>query len=478
MSTYQLLKIAAQSWPERIAIVDGSGSMSFQELFEQIEALKIVLTNAGLAKGMGLGIVGRNSPAFIVMMLAGMGCGAVVLPISHQLKLAEIQHILADTHLHAVLDDLSGVSPVTESGAINIPFLQQTLRFAWTDSPSDKPVCELTDAAFIRYTSGTTGISKGVVLSHRRIKERIETAQKALKLSANDSVLWVLPMAFHFLVSILVYLRYGVRLIICKDMLAQSIIDDINQHKATLLYASPMHFRLLAADLSGRSMDSLSTVISTSAGIPKNIADAFKQRFNLSITQAYGIIEAGLPLMDNLSSDTEPQTVGYPVAGFSIAILNDQDEAVEDGEIGHLAIKGPGMFDAYLKPWKTAEQVMKKGWFMTGDLAQRRADGRITICGREKSMINMSGNKAFPEEIETVLNNHPDIIDSYVFAQAHPLMGEIVCAEVIVETGRVLDVENVLQFCRLQLSTYKIPQKLNQVEHIQQTQSGKIKRIS
>ena len=478
MSTYQMIKAAAIAWPDRIAIVDAKGSMSFKELFEQTEALRIILENAGISTGMGLGVVGRNSPVFIMMMLAGMGCGAVVLPMSHQLKLAEMQHILADTQLHAVLDDLSGVAPVTVEGGLKIPFLQQTIRLAWTNISTEKPICQLPDAAFIRYTSGTTGKSKGVVLSHNSIKARVETAQMALQLSANDAVLWVLPMAFHFLVSILVYLRYGVRLIICKDMLAQSIIGDINLHKATLLYASPMHFRLLAADASGKSLDSLRYVISTSAGIPGNIADTFKQRFNLSITQAYGIIEAGLPLMDNLSADIDPQTVGYPAKGFSVAIFNDQYQMIEGGGVGHLAIKGAGMFDAYLKPWETAKQVMKNGWFMTGDLAQKRADGRIIICGREKSMINMSGNKAFPEEIEFVLNSHEDIVDSYVFAQDHPLMGEIVSADVIVETGKCLDVEKVLQYCRLQLSTYKIPQRLNQVEHIQRTLSGKIKRMN
>jgi acyl-coenzyme A synthetase/AMP-(fatty) acid ligase len=148
-----------------------------------------------------------------------------------------------------------------------------------------------------------------------------------------------------------------------------------------------------------------------------------------------------------------------------------------EGEIGHLAITGAGMFDAYLKPWQTAEQVMVNGWFMTGDLAKFEKDGRITICGREKTMINVSGNKVFPEEVEVVLNSHENILEAHVFGHSHPLMGEIVCADVRIKENIELDVENILKFCRHQLSYYKVPQQLNQVAKIVHTQSGKIKRI-
>lgn len=475
MSTYQILEFAAESWPEYPAIIDEEGSMSYLELFQQAELLKKTLTQAGLNPGMGLGVMGRNSRMFVTAMFAGFGCGAIVLPLSHQLKQSEVETILADTCLHAVLDDQTGCTPICGE-TLTITFLQQTLRFAFSQIVRDQPVTDFSDAAFIRHTSGTTGLSKGVVLSHQSIQERVETTQNALKLTPEDAVLWVLPMAFHFLVTILVYIRSGAKIIICKDLLAQTIIDDANQYKATLLYAAPMHYRLLAADLSNKRMDTLKYVLSTSSGISINSANAFKQRFNLPVTQAYGIIEVGLPLLDNLSGNSDPQSVGYPVTGFEISLLDEDNEPVRQGETGQLAIRGPGMFDAYLKPWQTARQVMKQGWFMTGDLAQLKVDGRLIICGRKKSMINVSGNKAFPEEIELVLNSYTDITDSHVFAQMHPLMGEIVCAEVIVAEDAVIDVETVLQFCRSQLSTYKIPQRLIQVTQIAHTQSGKIKR--
>jgi long-chain acyl-CoA synthetase len=475
-SAYQLLKDAAKSWPERIVLVDEYGTMSYRELHANTETLKKSLLKNGINEGMGLAVMGRNGRAFVMAMLAGIGCGAVVVPLSHQLKSAEIAQILLDTGVHAVLDDQSGVTSVDGNSEF-ISLAVQTLRFTWTNAAPETLITPLADAAFIRYTSGTTGTSKGVVLTHRNILARVESASKALQLDCNDAVLWILPMAFHFLVSILVYIRLGAKIIVCKDILAHTLINAANQHHATMLYAAPMHFRLLAADTSGEMMPTLKVAISTSSAIPTNIAEQFRQRFNVHVTQAYGIIEAGLPLLDDLSGESDPQSVGYPTNGFSVALLDDDYLPVSDGQVGRLAIRGPGMFDAYLKPWQTSAQVMKDGWFLTGDLAQQQADGRVTICGREKTMINVSGNKAFPEEIESVLNAHPDIAACRVFGQPHPLLGEVVCAEVALKQQAVWDVEALLQFCRQRLSTYKVPQRLQRVTQIDQTASGKVKRI-
>lgn len=474
-SVFHLLENAALAWPERVALVDEYGAMSYRELYTQSLGLKTQLQQLGLGQGMGLAVMGRNSRAFIAAMLAGMACGAVVVPLSHQLKPAEIQQILDDTGVHAVLDDQSGVLP-TNGEAISLAFSMQGLRFIWIATAAKQMLTPLADAAFIRYTSGTTGNSKGVVLSQQSILARVEAASLALQLGTDDAVLWILPMAFHFLVSILVYIRVGAKIIICKDILAPTLIADANRHQATMLYAAPMHFRLLAADASGEPMPTLKHAISTSSAIPPAVADAFSRRFHLPVHQAYGIIEAGLPLLDN-REQADPASVGYPADGFSVALLDENARPVPEGQAGRLAIRGPGMFDAYLKPWQTAEQALVSGWFLTGDLAERQADGRITICGREKSMINVSGNKAFPEEIEAVLITHPDIVDCRVFGQAHPLMGEVVCAEVVVRPQAEWDVEAVLKFCRQRLSTYKVPQRLQQVNEISHTATGKVKRI-
>lgn len=476
VSCFQLLEQAAATWPERTALIDEYGTLSYQDLYAQTVRLKADLQALGVSHGSGLAVMGRNSRAFVAAMLAGMGCGAVVVPLSHQLKAAEISQILQDTGVHVVVDDHSGLTPAS-GPAVMLPFAKQTLRLTWLKPTANQALTPLTDAAFIRYTSGTTGTSKGVVLSHRSILARVEAASKALQLDCNDVVLWILPMAFHFLVSILVYIRVGATTVICKDLLAATLIEAANRHQASLLYAAPMHFRLLAADTSGLAMTTLKYAISTSSAIPPQVALAFKQRFHVPVSQAYGIIEAGLPLLDCLTGETDPRSVGYQTEGFELALLDEADQEMPEGQVGRLAIRGPGLFDAYLQPWQTAAEVMGNGWFMTGDLAYRQSDGRVIVCGREKSMINVSGNKAFPEEVEAVLNAHPDITAARVFGQPHPLWGEVVCAEVVLRQHAQWDEEAVLAFCRQRLSTYKIPQRVRTVAQISHTASGKIKRM-
>lgn len=472
---HHILEASAKRWPDHPAIIDETGSISFRELWHHSQELKKQLQKAGLSKGQGLGVMGRNGSAFVAAMFAGMACDATVLPLSHQLKQAELDNILSETGLHAVLDDGStGISIAKVSTPIN--FQDQKLNLSWTTAPAKKPIVDSFDAAFIRYTSGTTGKSKGVILSHHSVIYRVEAAQAALNLTHNDIVLWVLPMAFHFLVTIILYLRQGATIVIAKNILAETLINKANKHQATFLYAAPMHYRLLATDQSGRKLDTVRRAISTSSAIPSEIAHAFTDRFSLPVTQAYGIIEAGLPILDNDPDFASPETVGYPVPGFDVGIFDDKNRPVKTGQSGQLAIRGPGLFDAYLKPWQLSSEVMENGWFMTGDLAQQEANGKIMICGREKSMINVSGNKAFPEEIEAVLNSYPEIEDSRVFGQSHPLMGEIVCAQICLITGKKLDVEAVLRFCREQLSTYKVPQRLYKVSSIRQTLSGKVQR--
>ena len=142
-----------------------------------------------------------------------------------------------------------------------------------------------------------------------------------------------------------------------------NILDEINQSQADLLYASPMHYRMLAADASGKTMPSLKWAISTSAAIPGPVLDAFTDRYALPLTQAYGIIEVGLPIVNHDLKNAHGLTVGLASPGFTVAILDDQGMPLLAGEEGQLAMKGPGMFDAYLTPYQLREEVLQDGWF-------------------------------------------------------------------------------------------------------------------
>jgi len=284
-------------------------------------------------------------------------------------------------------------------------------------------------------------------------------------------------MAFHFFVSIILYLRVGATIVVCPDHLAETILEEANRHRGTLLYASPLHYRLLAADASGVRFESLRRAISTAITLPLEVARSFEARFDLPITQAYGIIEVGLPIINLHCPRERPGSIGRPLPDYEAAILDEHLTPLPAGAAGQLALRGPGMFAAYSSPPLTRDQVLRNGWFLTGDVARQDDDGFVTIVGRSKSMINVAGNKVFPEEVESVLDRHPRVAASRVSARKHPQMGEVVHADIVLnDASQPVAVEDLLSFCRRQVASYKVPQSVAFVAAIDATASGKIRR--
>ncbi|HMV69369.1 MAG TPA: class I adenylate-forming enzyme family protein [Myxococcota bacterium] len=474
MTVYGLLEQAAATWPDRVALVDDRGALTFRELYAEAESLRESLRAEGLGPRQGLGVLARNGRGFVVAVFAGLGCGAVVMPMFHQLRRSELADQLTQVALHAVLDDraLEDLLP-----APGVPLLRGELRFTRMNTPPERPfVPHVEDAAFVRYTSGTTGKAKGVVVSHRAVLERTAAAREALDLGPDDTVAWVLPMAYHFIVSVVMYVRYGVTIAVCPDMFADGILDVARERGATLLYASPLHVRMLTGEPSGRTVPTLRCVVSTSSALPRDLALAFQARYGLPVRQVYGIIECGLPLGDLGAEDAAPGTVGRALPGYEIGVLDDEGRPLPAGVAGNLAIRGPGMFDGYLDPPSGVADVLRLGWFMTGDLAVVSEDGRVTISGRRKSMINVAGHKVFPEEVEAVLDAWPGVAASRAYGVPHPTLGEVVHAEVVPDPDGAVDVEALRRACQARLSGHKIPQQIVVVASVRMTGSGKVAR--
>jgi long-chain acyl-CoA synthetase len=470
------LKAAAVKWPDNPAVYDDLGMISFQQLFTETEALRLQLMQLGIKEGMGIGVMAANGRHFIIGIFAAVGTGAAVMPMSPQLKKAEIDDILRDAKLHAIIDDRTAAQPLDTVDTV-IPMKNGSFRFGFThidESVAFAPF--VNQPAFIRFTSGTTGKSKGVIVSHQSVLDRIEGANKGLKLGPGDTVIWVLPMAYHFMVSVILYVRFGTAIAVAKDFLAKNIIEITNQHKGTLLYASPVQIRLLANDSGTEQMPSLKKVISTSAAIALDVCKAFKERFKLDVSQAYGIIEIGLPILNYSKSAEHPEAVGYAQPGYTVDILDENNNPLPNGSIGNLGIKGPGMFDAYLLPPTLSKDVLQNGYFLTADYASKTEDGLIKVEGRSKSVINISGLKVFPEEVEAVLEMIPEIRMARISSSPHPLLGQIIEAEVVLNDGAKIDVEDVLTWCKKRLSAFKAPQRLKIVDSLPMTGSGKLQR--
>ncbi len=461
---------------DRKAIVDAQGTLSYGSFEEDVNRLKVILADHGVGENYAVGVMGRNSRQFIISVFACLKLNAIVFPLSAQLKSDEVNAILKKSKISFLLDDGEGAE-VAFRIVDNPTISNKTWTFSKAQDSEISPLkIAVDDPAIIRYSSGTTGKAKGVVINHQSIFERIESANKGLTLTEEDVIVWVLPMSYHFVVSIFLYLKNGCTIALAKDFQADSIADCIIDNQGTFLYVSPMHIKMLSAYQKVQEFPSLKKVISTSTAISKQQCDLFYAKFKIPVSQAYGIIEIGLPIINDSRSDTQPEAVGHALPDYTIGILDKTFNVLPDGAIGHLGIKGPGMFNAYLEPFISREQVLQNEWFLTGDLASKDKSGLIKIEGREKTMINVSGNKVFPIEVEQVLCKHESVDQAKVSGTHHRLMGEIVKAEIVLKKGASADSESIIRFCRQRLSTYKLPQKIKFVDRLEMTDSGKILR--
>jgi long-chain acyl-CoA synthetase len=337
------------------------------------------------------------------------------------------------------------------------------------------------EPAYLRFTSGTTSRRKGVILSHARIAERLDAANQGLGIGCDDRIVWLLPMAHHFVVSILLYLRFGATILLPASTLARPVLELASAEGATVLYASPFHHQMLARDASGIGLDRVRLAVSTAEGLRAEVAARFRERFGLPLSQALGIIEVGLPVLNREEAERKPLALGRPLPAYEVWLRDERGKPVDGPgspeRTGEICIRGPGQFDAYLSPWTPSGPLLRPDGFRTGDQGWFDADGTLYLAGRRHNRINMAGMKFFCEEVEAVLLRHPGVRECRVFAQPHPRLGEVPAAEIVaVDAGRVPERAELAAHCRAQLPAYKIPRTFRPVPELERTVTGKVRR--
>ena len=455
--------------PLRTALVEGRRRLTYAELAAAVGCVAGALDTAGVRPLDRVAFLCPDGIDYVLLSLAVLSLDAAIVPISPTLMSDERETLAERMDVHHLLADAAVVPDAPGALLAELPSVAHAFRLA-RRTPRRAPDAEYAAIrpAFIRFSSGTTGASKGVVLAHETILDRTDAANEGLRVTSDDVVGWVLSMSFHFVVTILLFLRKGATLVICGEPMPGGLVGALQQHPVTLLYASPLHYQMLtmAGALTPAHLARVRLAVSTAVKLPAAVARDFHARLGLRLTEAYGIIEVGLPFIHTPEAGPHDGCLGRPLPAYTVRL---------DGN-GEVLIRGKGMFDAYFSPWQPRQVCQPDGWFHTGDVGEIEADGSLRLVGRCKAVINFSGMKLFPQEIEEVLNQHPAVAESLVYGEPHPHYGQIPCARIVLRTGVAYDEADLRVFCRARLATCKLPKHFSVVPAIEKTASGKLRR--
>lgn len=446
--------------PTAVALVDGALQLDWATLAAAVDAAADRLRSQGLQIGDRVAVRAVDGAPAVVAILAVLQAGGVHAPIDSTLAPAEIA--AAETVL---------ATPwrlVIPRGAAPGDLTLEATGHARGGDPLGPG-----NSAFVRCSSGTTGLAKGVLLSHDSIAARMAAANAGLGLGPEDRVLWLLPMAYHVVVSVLLYIEVGAAIVFGNSLRASTTAAIAREQAVTFLYGSPWHIRRLAELPAGHDLpSSLRQAVSTTTALDADAAMLFHRRHGLGVRQAFGIIECGLPLLS-------PGSPGEAVGSFQVQPAYRAAVRVDDGTVaergsGELLLRGPGLLDAYLDPWQPRAVVLRDGWFATGDVARIEEDGSVQLLGRSKDVINVGGVKVFPLEVEAVLAAHPAVSACRVRSGHDPRTGEQVTADVVAAAGTTVD--QLAAWCAERLAPLKRPAVITLHEALPLTPSGKVRR--
>jgi acyl-coenzyme A synthetase/AMP-(fatty) acid ligase len=485
MNLFDLIENTAANFPDKDAVVMQGEHYTYGRLVENISDFSLILEGAGIKPQQKVGLMFPNGPGYIIAFFSLLCCDAIAVPISSDLRTEDIRRILREMEIEKLIVHREYVNLFD---AENLIFHEDELRVGLMTTPvalasidgvspsEDSENLSQFHVANIRFTSGTTSSSKGVVLSHETIHQRIITANKFFKINEGDTIIWTLSMAHHFAVTICCHLSVGATIVVGTSLLPDYLLNLMRQHKGTILYATPLIYKFLTGQSykNKDAFDSTRLCISTAMSLNPHVVREFYQAYHFPITNAYGLIEVGIPLVNTFDNPEKMGSVGRPIQDFEVKIFDQNNAESKSGEIGHLGLRGPGMLDAYYKPWRLQKDILINGWFVSGDLARKDDDGFFYIVGRDSDIINVGGMKVFPYEVEDVLCAHPGVKEACVVGEDDRRFGQIVKAYVV--ASEQISRDDLLRFCEKRISFFKVPKKIEFVSSLPKTSTGKILR--
>jgi len=470
-----LFDVSLRGRCEMPALEFNGATYTFGEVDARSNRLAQVLTDRGLKTGDRLCVYLPNSVEMIDLFLACAKLGVIFVPINILYRDREMAHILRDAEPSALVTVDASVP--TELAVWNPAELTREA----CGRPNQRPRIALDGDApvGIIYTSGTTGTSKGAVLTHNNFAANAVNLVACWQITAADRFLLSLPLFHvHGLGNGLhCWLLSGCCMRLLERFERQSALETFLDFRPTLFFGVPtIYVRLLdfPDQAAGEIGGFMRLFVSGSAPLAAQVLEEFRVKYGHTILERYGMSETIMNLSNPYCGERRPGSVGLPLPGVSVRLLNEEGRPVADGETGELYLKGPNVFAGYWRRPDATDAAFRDGYFKTGDLAYREPDGYYTLCGRRSDLIISGGFNIYPREIEEFLEEQEEVAEAAVAPVPDRVRGEAPVAYVVLKTA--VEPAELEARCRAKLASFKVPREFIRVEGLPRNALGKVQK--
>ena len=488
MNIIETLENTAREIPPKEAIICGAQRITYGELDETSNKVANALIELGLKKGDHVAILMSHSPDWVINYFGVVKGGGVAVLINNALKAPELDSLLRDSDSEILMTE-EEFSGMFSSVLSHIPLLKHVIEIetdSYTrmvaNSPSSPPTVDIKDEddASIIYTSGVLGRQKGVVHTHASLMGTSPIVSAGMQRKREDIVIDPLPFSYIFGLSEVLFgsIITGSTVVLVPDFTPRAVLKAVERERGSIMFGVPSMYNALAMlraeILRGYNLDSLRLAVTAGAKSFPVLMSSLEDKFGLSLYEVYGLTEVSAVSMST-SEHRRLGTVGKPIC--SLKILNESGQEVPRGEIGEAVFKAPWAMKGYYKAPALTAQVLKGGWFYTGDFVKMDENGYLEYIEKKSFIIVMpSGLKVGPSEVEFVLLSHPSVAEAAYVGIEDGYGGPVATAFVVLKEEQHATLKELSDLCYQNLADFKLPKKIEFVGSIPKTASGKIDR--
>ncbi|MGI2329408.1 fatty acid--CoA ligase family protein [Planococcus sp. YIM B11945] len=482
---------------------------SYAEFEGTVAKFANALESLGVRKGDHVAFLLGNTPHFLISLYATMRIGATAVPINPIYAPDEIAYISNNSDAKVVIA-LDALLPLVEKAHMALPAVASYVICETDPATAEKlaqlpeavkgkvhPFSELLaksstahqtvsvetdDTAVILYTSGTTGKPKGAMLTHGNLYSNARDVGEYLKMSESDRIIATLPVFHVFALTVVVNapLLQGATVILLPRFTPKDVFDAITAHKATVFAGVPTMYNFMNQfpEATTEDFESIRIAVSGGSAMPVALLHSFEEKFNVKISEGYGLSEASpVTCFNPIDRERKAGSIGTSIVNVENKVVDELGDEVAVGEVGELAVRGPNVMKGYYKMPEETNATIRDGWLYTGDLARVDEEGYFYIVDRKKDLIIVGGYNVYPREVEEVLFAHPGVLEAAVVGLPDSNFGEAVHAYVVLKDSSLTEAD-IEAYCAKHLAKYKVPKHYEILAELPKNTTGKILRRS